>query len=168
MHRCLTCGVAGGGGRRGKSVPHSVSSLSSRIVLLFPIPCFLHSQVSQKSCHCPLLFILASNPTTKLKPFRLNSEVASILPAPWASYMTHHPWSSRIGCLLILLMFCVVSWVSLLSYQLHMKDSHCLSASVICASDLGLHLPSLMLPSYLNVQKYLKLLCRKPNWTFSS
>lgn len=107
MHRCLTCGVAGGGGWRGKSIPHSASSLSSRIVLLFPIPCFLHSQISQKSCHRPLLFILASSPTTKLKQFRINSEVASILPTPWAFYMTHHTWSSLIGYLFISLKFCV-------------------------------------------------------------
>ena len=76
----------GVGGGEGSQIPHSASSLSSRIVLLFPIPCFLHSQISQKSCHRPLLFILASSPTTKLKQFRINSEVASILPTPWVLY----------------------------------------------------------------------------------
>ena len=158
----------GVGGGEGSQIPHSASSLSSRIVLLFPIPCFLHSQISQKSCHRPLLFILASSPTTKLKQFRINSEVASILPTPWVFYMTHHTWSSLIGYLFISLMFCVVSWVSLFNYQLYMKDWNCLSTSGIWASDLGLHLPCLILPSYLNVQKYLKLLCPKPNWRFSS
>lgn len=135
-----------------------------------PFPASFTARFLKRAAIAHLLLLLASSPTTKLKQFRLNWEVASILPTPWAFYMTRQTWSSLMSYLLISLVSCVVSRVSLFSYQLYMKGSklNCLFTSVIWASDLGLHLPSLILPSYLDVQKYLKLLCPEPNWTFSS
>lgn len=76
-----------------------------------PLPASLTARFLKRAVIAHLLLLLASSPT-KLKQFRLNSEVASILPTPWTFYMTHHTWSSLIGYLLISLMFFLCCFMS--------------------------------------------------------
>lgn len=139
MHRCLTCGVAEDGGPWGsQSLTQSLLTLLELSCCLIPL---LPSQPDfSKELSLPTSFILASNPTTKLQTIQAKIQVASVLPLVGFIYDSSSlKLTYRLSSHLKHVLCCFVSFTAQLSATWKITLP---VISVICASDLGLHLPS--------------------------